>query len=173
MPAFRRRSNVNITVVPESITAQDLLALGPDGVLLSNGPGDPTMCHNAIDIAKLLLQKKIPTFGICLGHQILGIAAGAHTKKMKFGHHGANHLIKCIESGVVAISSQNHGYVIDELTLPKCLNITHTSLFDGTIAGLRHNDAPAFSFQGHPEAGPGPHELLHLFNDFINKVQNA
>jgi carbamoyl-phosphate synthase small subunit len=165
--------NVNITVVPESITAQELFALQPNGVLLSNGPGDPTVCHNAINLAKVLLEKKIPTFGICLGHQILGIAAGACTKKMKFGHHGANHPIKCIESGTVAISSQNHGYVIDELTLPNNLHVTHTSLFDGTIAGLSYGHAPALSFQGHPEAGPGPHDLTYLFEEFMKRVQNA
>lgn len=164
---------VKITVVPESISVPELLALKPDGVLLSNGPGDPRMCTSLIALTKHLLQQKLPLFGICLGHQVLALSAGAQIKKMKFGHHGANHPIQCVQTKTVFISSQNHSYVVDEPSLPTCFNITHVSLFDGTIAGLEHRDAPAFSFQGHPEANPGPKELGFLFNKFVQQVQHA
>ena len=164
---------VKISVVPESITLAELQALAPDGVLLSNGPGDPEACDSVIHLARQLLEQRLPLFGICLGHQILALAAGAKTKKMKFGHHGANHPIKCSRTGTIFISSQNHGFVVDENSLPDNLTITHTSLFDGTIAGLAHRQAPAFSFQGHPEANPGPNELMVLFKQFINEVLYA
>ncbi|ARG98419.1 glutamine-hydrolyzing carbamoyl-phosphate synthase small subunit [Legionella micdadei] len=164
---------VKISVVPESIHFAEIKALSPDGVLLSNGPGDPESCNSVIQLTTQLLQQQIPVFGICLGHQILALAAGAKTKKMKFGHHGSNHPIKCCKTGAVFISSQNHGFVVDEVSLPDHLEITHTSLFDGTIAGIRHRQAPAFSFQGHPEANPGPNELKLLFNQFIHEVQYA
>ena len=164
---------VKITVVPQSIQIKELDKLQPDGILLSNGPGDPRTCTSLIQLTRELLQKKIPIFGICLGHQILALAAGASIKKMKFGHHGANHPIKCLQSGAVFISSQNHGFVVDEASLPSCFNITHVSLFDKTIAGLEHQQAPAFSFQGHPEAKPGPKELELLFKKFIDEVNHA
>ena len=165
--------SVKITVVPQNISFEELIELKPDGVLLSNGPGDPDACINVIDLTKKILNKKIALFGICLGHQILALALNAKTKKMKFGHHGANHPIKCHKTGSVFISSQNHGFVVDELNLPECLEITHTSLFDHTIAGLRHRELSAFSFQGHPEASPGPNELSILFQQFIAEVNNA
>lgn len=164
---------IKISVAPESISMKELNAFAPDGVLLSNGPGDPEHCESVIQLTTQLLQRQIPIFGICLGHQILALAAGAKTKKMKFGHRGANHPIKCCKTGSVFISSQNHGFVVDESSLPSDLEITHISLFDGTIAGLRHRQAPAFSFQGHPEANPGPNELMVLFKQFINEVQHA
>lgn len=164
---------IKISVAPESISMKELNAFAPDGVLLSNGPGDPVHCESVIQLTTQLLQRQIPIFGICLGHQILALAAGAKTKKMKFGHRGANHPIKCCKTGSVFISSQNHGFVVDETSLPSDLEITHISLFDGTIAGLRHRQAPAFSFQGHPEANPGPNELMVLFKQFINEVQHA
>jgi carbamoyl-phosphate synthase small subunit len=164
---------VKISVVPASISFKELQAMNPNGVLLSNGPGDPESCEAVIALASALLLQKIPVFGICLGHQILALAAGAKTRKMKFGHHGANHPIKCCKTGAVFISSQNHGFVVDETSLPESLAITHRSLFDGTIAGLAHQYAPAFSFQGHPEANPGPNELRVLFKQFIAEVQHA
>ncbi len=167
------RFPVKITVVPQSVTFQTLMALKPDGVLLSNGPGDPRHCESLIIVTQHLLQSDIPVFGICLGHQILALSAGAHIKKMKFGHHGANHPIQCLETGSVFISSQNHNYVVDESHLPDCFKITHVSLFDGTIAGLEHRTLAAFSFQGHPEANPGPRELSYLFQKFIEKVHHA
>jgi carbamoyl-phosphate synthase small subunit len=167
------QQNVKISVVPQQTTFTALKALKPDGVLLSNGPGDPAACSEVIDLTVRLLAEKIPVFGICLGHQILALAAGGQTKKMKFGHHGANHPVKCLRSGAALISVQNHGFVVDEATLPECLTITHVSLFDGTIAGLEHKYAPAFSFQGHPEAAPGPHELLPLFQQFIDRICHA
>ena len=167
------RFPVKISVTPASIQFDELQAMSPQGVLLSNGPGDPKCCESLIHLAVLLLQQKIPLFGICLGHQILALAAGAKTKKMKFGHHGANHPIKCNKTGSVFISSQNHSYVVDELSLPESLMVTHVSLFDGTIAGLAHLKAPALSFQGHPEANPGPNELMVLFKQFIHEVQHA
>lgn len=156
-----------VTVVSANTTAEEVLALQPDGIMLSNGPGDPAACLEIIDQIKILLTKGIPIFGICLGHQLLALASGAQTKKMIFGHHGANHPVVCLATGTVAISSQNHGFVVAEETLPTCLQITHRSLFDNTIAGITRTDIPAFSFQGHPEASPGPTELTHLFNRFI------
>lgn len=164
---------VKITVVPATITLNEVKALEPDGVLLSNGPGDPRLCQSLIQLTKALLQEKIPLFGICLGHQILALAAGGVIKKMKFGHHGANHPIQCMETGSVFISSQNHNYVVDESLLPGCFKVSHISLFDRTIAGLEHKEYPAFSFQGHPEANPGPQELKFLFKKFIQKVHYA
>ena len=164
------RFPVKISLVPVSISAKELESINADGVLLSNGPGDPKDCESLIELTAALLHQKIPLFGICLGHQIMALAAGAQTKKMKFGHHGANHPIKCCQIGSVFISSQNHGFVVDEQSLPKHLAVTHLSLFDGTIAGLAHRDTPAFSFQGHPEANPGPNELMILFKQFIDEV---
>ncbi|MFA5959589.1 MAG: glutamine-hydrolyzing carbamoyl-phosphate synthase small subunit [Tatlockia sp.] len=164
---------VKITVVPFSTSFHALQELTPDGLLLSNGPGDPEQCDSVIALTRQALERKIPLFGICLGHQILALAAGAKTRKMKFGHHGANHPIQCCQTGTVFISSQNHGFVVDEQALPETLAITHVSLFDGTIAGLAHRTSPAFSFQGHPEANPGPHELAVLFQQFIHEVHHA
>ncbi len=164
---------VKISVVPPSIGFNELHAIDPNGILLSNGPGDPESCEALIALVSQLFLLKVPVFGICLGHQILALAAGAKTRKMKFGHHGANHPIKCCKTGAVFISSQNHGFVVDEPSLPENLIVTHRSLFDGTIAGLAHRHAPAFSFQGHPEANPGPNELRVLFKQFIAEVQNA
>ncbi len=156
-----------VTVVPARTSAADVLKLKPDGVLLSNGPGDPEPCDYAIAAARSFIDKKLPLFGICLGHQILGLAAGATTLKMKFGHHGANHPVQDLETGVVMITSQNHGFAVDETTLPANVKVTHRSLFDGSNQGLRLTDAPAFSFQGHPEASPGPHDVAALFDHFV------
>ncbi len=156
-----------LTVVPAASKAADVLALQPDGVFLSNGPGDPEPCDYAIAAIRELLARRIPTFGICLGHQLLALASGAKTIKMKFGHHGANHPVKDLDSGRVAITSQNHGFAVDEKTLPANLRTTHVSLFDGSLQGLARTDVPAFSFQGHPEASPGPHDLAPLFDRFI------
>ncbi|SFF33878.1 carbamoyl-phosphate synthase small subunit [Fontimonas thermophila] len=156
-----------VTVVPARTPVAEVLALKPDGVLLSNGPGDPEPCTYAIEAARALIQKKLPLFGICLGHQILGLAVGAKTLKMKFGHHGANHPVQDLESGRVMITSQNHGFAVDESTLPAHVKVTHRSLFDGSNQGLRVLDAPAFSFQGHPEASPGPHDVGELFDRFV------
>ncbi len=157
----------HVTVVPAETSAQAVLALNPDGVVLSNGPGDPAACTYAISAIKTLLQQAIPMMAICLGHQLLALASGASTKKMKFGHHGANHPVQTLQNKMVAISSQNHGFVVDQENLPTCLEITHHSLFDGSIAGIKRKDVPAFGFQGHPEAGPGPTELTDLFVQFI------
>ena len=159
-----------VTVVPAQTTAAEVLRLKPQGVMLSNGPGDPEPCDYAIRAARELMQKKVPLFGICLGHQILGLAAGARTLKMKFGHHGANHPVQDLESGRVMITSQNHGFAVDEATLPKNAVVTHRSLFDGSNQGIRITDAPAFSFQGHPEASPGPHDVGELFDRFIKMM---
>ncbi|MFT4046994.1 MAG: glutamine-hydrolyzing carbamoyl-phosphate synthase small subunit [Solimonas sp.] len=156
-----------VTVVPAQAPAADVLKLKPDGVLLANGPGDPEPCDYAIAAAREFLARKIPLFGICLGHQILGLALGAKTLKMKLGHHGANHPVQDIENGHVMITSQNHGFAVDEATLPKNVVATHRSLFDGSNQGLRVLDAPAFSFQGHPEASPGPHDVAELFDRFV------
>ena len=164
---------IKISVVPHDISFHDLIAQQPDGILLSNGPGDPESFSWVIELAQSCLHAKLPIFGICLGHQILALALGAKTKKMKFGHHGANHPIQCHDTGVVFISSQNHNFVVDEATLPTCLKVTHSSLFDGTIAGLQHRSLPAFSFQGHPEASPGPRELSVIFEKFIHEVTYA
>jgi len=156
-----------LTVLPATATAAEVLALKPDGVFLSNGPGDPEPCDYAIRAIAELVAAKIPVFGICLGHQLLALASGAKTVKMKFGHHGANHPVKDLDSGRVAITSQNHGFAVDAATLPANLRSTHVSLFDGSLQGLARTDAPAFSFQGHPEASPGPHDVSYLFDRFI------
>ncbi len=156
-----------VTVVPARTTAAEVLALSPDGVFLSNGPGDPEPCDYAIAAIRALLDTGIPIFGICLGHQLLGLASGARTLKMKFGHHGANHPVQDLITGRVMISSQNHGFAVDEASLPDCLEATHRSLFDGSLQGIRRRDCPAFSFQGHPEASPGPHDVAPVFDRFI------
>jgi carbamoyl-phosphate synthase small subunit len=156
-----------VTVVPAQTPAAEVLALQPDGVFLSNGPGDPEPCTYAIEAAHTLIEAGLPTFGICLGHQIMALASGAKTFKMKFGHHGANHPVKDLDSGRVAITSQNHGFAVDATSLPPQLRVTHVSLFDGTVQGLARTDRPAFCFQGHPEASPGPHDIGHLFDRFI------
>jgi carbamoyl-phosphate synthase small subunit len=157
-----------LTVVPARTPAADVLAMNPDGIFLSNGPGDPEPCDYAISAIKTFLEKKIPTFGICLGHQLLGLASGAKTVKMKFGHHGANHPVKDMDTGQVLITSQNHGFAVDEKTLPANVRITHVSLFDGSLQGIARTDVPAFSFQGHPEASPGPHDVAYLFDRFTD-----
>jgi carbamoyl-phosphate synthase small subunit len=155
-----------MTVVPAQTSAEDALALEPDGVFLSNGPGDPEPCEYAINAAKKFLATDLPVFGICLGHQILGLAAGARTVKMKFGHHGANHPVQDLESGRVFITSQNHGFAVDESSLPAEVRPTHRSLFDGSLQGIAFREQPVFTFQGHPEASPGPHDLKPLFERF-------
>jgi carbamoyl-phosphate synthase small subunit len=157
----------DVIVVPAQTSAEDVLALKPDGVFLSNGPGDPEPCEYAIAAIRSFLEKKIPTFGICLGHQLLGLASGARTLKMKFGHHGANHPVIDLDSKRVMITSQNHGFAVDEATLPANVRVTHRSLFDGSNQGITLTDAPAFSFQGHPEASPGPHDVSPLFDRFV------
>ncbi len=156
-----------VTVVPAQTSAAEVLKLQPDGVFLSNGPGDPQPCDYAIAATRELIETGVPTFGICLGHQILALASGAKTFKMKFGHHGANHPVKDLDSGRVSITSQNHGFAVDEKTLPANLRPTHISLFDGTLQGLARTDKPAFCFQGHPEASPGPHDIGYLFDRFV------
>ncbi len=156
-----------ITVVPAQTPAKEVLAMNPNGVFLSNGPGDPEPCSYAIAAARTIMEKKIPLFGICLGHQILALASGAKTFKMKFGHHGANHPVKDLATGHVAITSQNHGFAVDKKTLGTNLKPTHISLFDGTLQGIERTDTPAFSFQGHPEASPGPQDLGLLFDKFV------
>jgi len=156
-----------LTVVPAKTSAEEVFALVPDGVFLSNGPGDPEPCDYAIAAIREFLAKGLPVFGICLGHQLLALAAGAKTEKMKFGHHGANHPVQDLASGQVMITSQNHGFAVDEATLPENVETTHRSLFDGTLQGIAFTDRPAFGFQGHPEASPGPHDLLPLFDRFI------
>ena len=156
-----------LTVVPAQTPAAEVLAMNPDGVFLSNGPGDPEPCDYAIAAIRTFIEKKIPTFGICLGHQLLGLASGARTMKMGHGHHGANHPVQDLDSGRVMITSQNHGFAIDESTLPGNVRVTHRSLFDQTIQGIELVDAPAFSFQGHPEASPGPHDVAPLFDRFV------
>jgi carbamoyl-phosphate synthase small subunit len=159
--------------VPAQTSAQDVLALKPDGVFLSNGPGDPEPCDYAIAAARELIDRGVPTFGICLGHQIMGLASGARTHKMKFGHHGANHPVKDLDTGQVLITSQNHGFAVDPVSLPANLRITHVSLFDQSIQGLARTDRPAFCFQGHPEASPGPHDIGYLFDRFIGLMETA
>ena len=156
-----------VTVVPAQTSAADVLARKPDGVFLSNGPGDPEPCDYAIAATRTIIERGLPTFGICLGHQIMALASGAKTFKMKFGHHGANHPVKDLDSGRVSITSQNHGFAVDEKTLPSTLRATHVSLFDGTLQGLARTDKPAFCFQGHPEASPGPHDIAYLFDRFV------
>jgi carbamoyl-phosphate synthase small subunit len=161
-----------VTVVPARTPAVDVLALEPDGVFLSNGPGDPEPCDYAIAAIRELLDTGMPIFGICLGHQLLGLACGAQTRKMKFGHHGANHPVQDLRTGAVMISSQNHGFAVDEASLPEELEATHRSLFDGSLQGIAHRTRPAFSFQGHPEASPGPHDVAPVFDRFIESMQN-
>jgi carbamoyl-phosphate synthase small subunit len=161
-----------MTVVPAETTAAEVLKLVPDGVFLSNGPGDPEPCTYAIDAIRSLVAAAVPTFGICLGHQLLGLAMGASTLKMKFGHHGANHPVIDLDSGRVFISSQNHGFAVDEATLPSNVRATHRSLFDGSLQGIEVTDRPAFSFQGHPEASPGPRDLAPLFGRFVDSMQS-
>ena len=156
-----------VTVVPAKTTADEVMSLLPDGVFLSNGPGDPEPCDYAIQSIKLLVDAKLPTFGICLGHQLLALASGANTLKMKFGHHGANHPVVDLDTEEVMITSQNHGFAVDENSLPANVRATHRSLFDGSLQGIERLDRPAFSFQGHPEASPGPHDLLPLFSRFV------
>jgi carbamoyl-phosphate synthase small subunit len=160
-----------VTVVPAQTPAADVLKLQPNGIFLSNGPGDPEPCDYAIAAAKELIETGIPTFGICLGHQIMALASGAKTFKMKFGHHGANHPVKDLDSGRVSITSQNHGFAVDEKTLPANLRPTHISLFDNTLQGLERTDKPAFCFQGHPEASPGPSDIGYLFDRFIREME--
>ncbi|WP_353080026.1 glutamine-hydrolyzing carbamoyl-phosphate synthase small subunit [Stenotrophomonas sepilia] len=162
-----------VTVVPAQTPAAEVLALKPDGVFLSNGPGDPEPCDYAIEAIKTFIDVKVPTFGICLGHQLLGLASGAQTMKMGHGHHGANHPVQDLDSGRVMITSQNHGFAIDEATLPPTLRVTHRSLFDGTNQGVARTDVPAFSFQGHPEASPGPHDVGPLFDRFVALMEQA
>jgi len=160
-----------ITVVPAQMPASEVLAMKPDGVLLSNGPGDPEPCDYAIRaIGEILDGTRVPVFGICLGHQLMGLASGAKTRKMKFGHHGANHPVKDLDTGRVAITSQNHGFAVDQASLPACLRPTHVSLFDGSLQGLARTDRPAFCFQGHPEASPGPHDISYLFDRFVQMM---
>ena len=159
-------SGCRVTVAPAQMPAREVMALRPDGVFLSNGPGDPEPCDYAIAAIRKLLEANIPLFGICLGHQLLGLASGARTVKMKFGHHGGNHPVLDLDSGRVMISSQNHGFAVDEATLPATLRTTHRSLFDGSLQGIARTDRPAFSFQGHPEASPGPHDVAPLFDRF-------
>ena len=162
-----------VTVVPAQTTARDVLALKPDGVFLSNGPGDPQPCDYAIAAVRELMESGVPSFGICLGHQIMALASGAKTFKMKFGHHGANHPVKDLDTGRVSITSQNHGFAVDEKSLPANLRATHVSLFDGTVQGLARTDQPAFCFQGHPEASPGPHDISYLFERFTAMMEKA
>lgn len=158
----------DVTVVPATTPAADVLAMNPDGVFLSNGPGDPEPCSYAIEATRTFLERKIPLFGICLGHQILGLASGGKTVKMKFGHHGANHPVKDLKTGQVLITSQNHGFALDADSLPANVRVTHVSLFDGSLQGIALDDAPAFSFQGHPEASPGPQDIIPLFQHFAD-----
>ena len=162
-----------VTVVPAQTPASEVLAMNPDGVFLSNGPGDPEPCDYAINAIQQVLAQKVPTFGICLGHQLLGLASGAKTMKMKFGHHGANHPVQDLNSKHVMISSQNHGFAVDEATLPATLRATHRSLFDGSLQGIERTDCPALSFQGHPEASPGPHDVAPIFDRFIALMRAA
>ncbi len=162
-----------VTVVPARTPAAEVLAMRPDGVFLSNGPGDPEPCTYAIEAIRTILAQKIPVFGICLGHQLLALASGAQTEKMKFGHHGANHPVQDIATGRVMISSQNHGFAVTEASLPDNVVATHRSLFDGSLQGIRRTDVPAFSFQGHPEASPGPHDVEGLFDEFVGLMESA
>lgn len=160
-----------LTVVPAETSAEEVLALKPDGVFLSNGPGDPEPCTYAVEAIQKILETNLPVFGICLGHQLLALASGAKTAKMKFGHHGANHPVKNLADGTVLITSQNHGFAADESTLPANLVVTHKSLFDGSLQGIHRTDKPAFGFQGHPEASPGPHDAAPLFDHFIDLIK--
>ncbi len=160
-----------LTVVPAQTPVEEVLAMNPDGVFLSNGPGDPEPCDYALEAIGVLLEKKIPTFGICLGHQLMALASGAQTFKMKTGHHGANHPVQALDSGKVMITSQNHGFAVSKEGLPENVEVTHKSLFDGTIQGLKRTDCPAFSFQGHPEASPGPQDIVGLFDQFVDLME--
>lgn len=160
-----------LTVVPAKTPAAEVLAMNPDGIFLSNGPGDPEPCDYAIEAIKAFLNTNTPVFGICLGHQLLGLASGAKTVKMKFGHHGANHPVKSLDDNTVMITAQNHGFAVDENSLPDCLRATHVSLFDCSLQGIHRTDRPAFSFQGHPEASPGPHDCAGLFDHFIELIK--
>ncbi|MGH8641545.1 MAG: glutamine-hydrolyzing carbamoyl-phosphate synthase small subunit [Burkholderiales bacterium] len=161
----------SVTVIPAQTPAEDALAMHPDGVFLSNGPGDPEPCDYAIKAIRKFLDAGIPTFGICLGHQLLGLASGAKTLKMKFGHHGANHPVQDLDTGRVMITSQNHGFAVDPATLPPAARVTHISLFDGSLQGFERTDRPAFCFQGHPEASPGPHDVDYLFDKFVRLME--
>ena len=160
-----------LTIVPAQTPAETVLAMNPDGIFLSNGPGDPEPCDYAISAIQVFLEKKIPLFGICLGHQLLGLALGGKTGKMKFGHHGANHPVQDLQTGKVMITSQNHGFEVLADSLPKNVTVTHKSLFDGSLQGISLTDRPAFSFQGHPEASPGPHDVAYLFDKFIENIK--
>ena len=162
-----------VTVVPAKTSAEEILSMKPDGVFLSNGPGDPEPCFYAIKSIQILLEKRIPIFGICLGHQLLALASGAKTIKMKFGHHGANHPVIDLKTGQVLITSQNHGFTVDEKTLPSSVNVTHRSLFDESLQGIEIKDRSAFGFQGHPEASPGPHDLSNLFEQFTTNMERC
>ena len=166
-------AGADVVVVPAQTSAKDVLALNPEGVFLSNGPGDPAPCDYAIAAIREFIARKVPTFGICLGHQLLGLAAGARSVKMKFGHHGSNHPVVDLDSGRVMISSQNHGFAVDETTLPANVRATHRSLFDGSLQGIALTDAPAYGFQGHPEASPGPHDVQGLFGRFVAAMERA
>jgi carbamoyl-phosphate synthase small subunit len=163
--------NCNVTVVPAQTPAEEVLDMAPDGVFLSNGPGDPEPCDYAITAIRQILENDVPVFGICLGHQLLALASGAKTVKMKFGHHGANHPVLNLDTGRVAITSQNHGFAVDEASLPHNLQPTHRSLFDDSLQGIIRSDCSAFGFQGHPEASPGPHDLRDTFDRFIVLMQ--
>jgi len=163
--------NCDITVVPAQTPASEVLAMKPDGVFLSNGPGDPEPCDYAITAIREVLETDIPVFGICLGHQLLALASGAKSVKMSHGHHGANHPVQNLADGTVMITSQNHGFAVDEDSLPANLEATHKSLFDGSLQGIRRTDKPAYSFQGHPEASPGPHDVAPLFDEFIRLME--
>ncbi|MBM3341376.1 MAG: glutamine-hydrolyzing carbamoyl-phosphate synthase small subunit [Betaproteobacteria bacterium] len=162
-----------LTVVPAQTPAKAVLAMQPDGVFLSNGPGDPEPCDYAIEAIRELMEKSVPMFGICLGHQLMGLASGAQTVKMKFGHHGANHPVQDLDTGRVMITSQNHGFAVDARTLPEKCRVTHVSLFDGSLQGFARTDKPAFCFQGHPEASPGPHDVAYLFDRFIKLMEGV
>jgi len=160
-----------LTVVPAQTPGKDVLAMKPDGVFLSNGPGDPEPCDYAIAAIREIVATGLPVFGICLGHQLLGLAAGGRTLKMKFGHHGANHPVLDKDTGQVLITSQNHGFAVDPASLPSNIRVTHLSLFDGTLQGFTYTDKPAFCFQGHPEASPGPHDVGYLFDRFVKMME--
>ena len=162
-----------VTVLPAQSSLSDVMAYDPDGIFLSNGPGDPEPCDYAIELARSVMTEGIPLFGICLGHQILALASGARTEKMKFGHHGANHPVQNLADGTVMVTSQNHGFTVSETDLPETLTVTHRSLFDGTLQGIARTDVPAYSFQGHPEASPGPHDAAALFAPFIAAMERA
>ena len=162
-----------VTVVPAETPADAVLSMKPDGVFLSNGPGDPEPCDYAIEAISQFLRSKVPVFGICLGHQLMALASGAATEKMKFGHHGANHPVQDLDNSQVVITSQNHGFTVSQDSLPASLRVTHRSLFDGTIQGLERIDVPAFSFQGHPEASPGPRDIGYLFDRFVTMMEGG